>query len=124
MALHINRAQKQRILRSKAPFKKHRVTKHGGPSSFSSRKKFLHFIADASTNTGQFINTAKMHLMYTLDTAGKRVYTLKKVLNGEVTKSAHPARFSPDDKYSRHRVTLKKRYNLLLTQQAETPAKA
>lgn len=28
---------------------------------------------------------------------------------GEVTKSAHPARFSPDDKYSRHRVTLKKR---------------
>ncbi|CAI7582878.1 unnamed protein product [Penicillium viridicatum] len=61
-----------------------------------------------------------MHLMYTLDTAGKRVYTLKKVLNGEVTKSAHPARFSPDDKYSRHRVTLKKRYNLLLTQQAGT----
>ena len=56
---------------------------------------------------------------------------------GEVTKSAHPARFSPDDKYSRkaillpamgklskanrdgltgHRVTLKKRYGLLLTQ--------
>ncbi|KOS41898.1 hypothetical protein ACN38_g7232 [Penicillium nordicum] len=114
----------QRILRSKAPFKKHRVTKQLGPSSPSSRKKFLHFIADASTNTGQFINTAKMHLMYTLDTAGKRVYTLKKVLNGEVTKSAHPARFSPDDKYSRHRVTLKKRYNLLLTQQAETPVKA
>ncbi|KAJ5874694.1 H/ACA ribonucleoprotein complex subunit 3 [Penicillium soppii] len=55
---------------------------------------------------------------YTLDAQGKRVYTLKKVQNGEVTKSAHPARFSPDDKYSRHRVTLKKRYNLLLTQQA------
>jgi len=36
-----------------------------------------------------------------------------------VTKSAHPARFSPDDKYSRHRVTLKKRYGLLLTQQSE-----
>ena len=56
---------------------------------------------------------------------------------GEVTKSAHPARFSPDDKYSSnaillptigntgeadrgnlkgHRVTLKKRYGLLLTQ--------
>ncbi|CAI7627009.1 unnamed protein product [Penicillium glandicola] len=41
-------------------------------------------------------------------------------MNGEVTKSAHPARFSPDDKYSRHRVTLKKRYNLLLTQQSGT----
>lgn len=73
MALHINRAQKsfkryyslvqvrekKEILRSKAPFKKHAVTKQPGPSSSSFRKKFLHFIADASTNTGQFINTAK-----------------------------------------------------------------
>ncbi|KAI5237903.1 hypothetical protein E4T42_09111 [Aureobasidium subglaciale] len=42
-----------------------------------------------------------MHLMYTLDNQGKRVYTLKKVSGAEVTKSAHPARFSPDDKYSR-----------------------
>ncbi|KAF1822552.1 H/ACA ribonucleo protein complex subunit 3 [Dissoconium aciculare CBS 342.82] len=57
-----------------------------------------------------------MHLMFTLDAEGKRLYTLKKVVEGEVTKSAHPARFSPDDKYSRHRVTLKKRYGLLLTQ--------
>ncbi|BAO42103.1 H/ACA ribonucleoprotein complex subunit 3 [Kluyveromyces marxianus] len=55
-----------------------------------------------------------MHLMYTLDAEGKRIYTLKKVTeNNEITKSAHPARFSPDDKYSRQRVTLKKRYNLL-----------
>jgi H/ACA ribonucleoprotein complex subunit 3 len=61
--------------------------------------------------------------MYTLDAAGQRIYTLKKINGGEVTKSAHPARFSPDDKYSRHRVTLKKRYGLLLTQQSEwTPA--
>ena len=43
-----------------------------------------------------------MHLMYTLDSQGKRVYTLKKVAGAEVTKSAHPARFSPDDKYSRY----------------------
>lgn len=43
----------------------------------------------------------KMHLMFTLDANGKRIYTLKKVQAGEVTKSAHPARFSPDDKYSR-----------------------
>ncbi|KAL2825905.1 nucleolar RNA-binding protein [Aspergillus cavernicola] len=64
-----------------------------------------------------------MHLMYTLDQEGKRVYTLKKVApSGEVTKSAHPARFSPDDKYSRHRVTLKKRYGLLLTQQPDKEA--
>lgn len=81
-----------------------------------------------------------MHLMYTVDANGKRLYTLKKIQAGEVTKSAHPARFSPDDKYSRydclvfrraarcayicssandgdrHRVTLKKRYGLLMTQ--------
>lgn len=60
-----------------------------------------------------------MHLMYTLSAEGKRTYTLKKIAQGEITKSAHPARFSPDDKYSRHRVTLKKRYGLLLTQQSE-----
>ncbi|KAJ5906752.1 H/ACA ribonucleoprotein complex subunit [Penicillium subrubescens] len=68
--------------------------------------------------------TAKMHLMYTLGADGKRVYTLKKVVDGKVSKSAHPARFSPDDKYSRHRVTLKRRYGLLLTQQPEEKATA
>ncbi|KAG7264841.1 hypothetical protein CRUP_004384 [Coryphaenoides rupestris] len=38
-------------------------------------------------------------------------------LEGKPTSSAHPARFSPDDKFSRHRVTVKKRFGLLLTQQ-------
>lgn len=58
-----------------------------------------------------------MHLMYTLGSDGKRVYTLNKTTaDGEITKSAHPARFSPDDKYSRQRVTLKKRFGLLPTQ--------
>lgn len=42
-----------------------------------------------------------MHLMYTLDAEGKRIYTLKKVVDGRITSSAHPARFSPDDTYSR-----------------------
>lgn len=61
-----------------------------------------------------------MHLMYHLDADGKRIYTLKKTTeSGEITKSAHPARFSPDDKYSRQRVTLKKRFGLLPTQQEE-----
>ncbi|AGO10714.1 AaceriAGR354Wp [[Ashbya] aceris (nom. inval.)] len=55
-----------------------------------------------------------MHLMYTLGPDGKRVYTLEKVTpTGEITKSAHPARFSPDDKYSRQRVTLKRRFDML-----------
>ncbi|KAF7507588.1 snoRNP complex protein [Endocarpon pusillum] len=59
-----------------------------------------------------------MHLMY-VEEDGKRKYTLKKVLDGTVTISAHPSRFSPDDVYSRHRVTLKKRYGLLLTQKQD-----
>lgn len=64
-----------------------------------------------------------MHLMYTVDANGKRVYTLKKVTDkGEVTKSAHPARFSPDDKHSRQRVTVKRRFGILPTQQAEVKA--
>jgi H/ACA ribonucleoprotein complex subunit 3 len=50
-----------------------------------------------------------MHLMYYLSPEGKRVYTLKKEAAGKATISAHPARFSPDDKFSRQRVTLKKR---------------
>ncbi|EDV26105.1 H/ACA ribonucleoprotein complex subunit 3 [Trichoplax sp. H2] len=58
-----------------------------------------------------------MHLMYYQDQDGKRVYTMKKVdPNGKPTISAHPARFSPDDKYSRQRVLLKRRFGLLLTQ--------
>ncbi|CCC11901.1 unnamed protein product [Sordaria macrospora k-hell] len=64
-----------------------------------------------------------MHLMYVpaKDANGKplaRQYTLKKVLDGAVTKSAHPARFSPDDKWSRHRITLRRRFAVLLAQKA------
>ncbi|KAL3828058.1 hypothetical protein ACJIZ3_016860 [Penstemon smallii] len=36
---------------------------------------------------------------------------------GLATQSAHPARFSPDDKFARQRVLLKKRFGLLPTQQ-------
>ncbi|CAF1267248.1 unnamed protein product [Adineta steineri] len=48
---------------------------------------------------------------------GERVYTFKKVdPAGNPTLSAHPAKFSPDDQYSRQRLKLKTRYRLLLTQ--------
>ncbi|KAK4532639.1 hypothetical protein CCYA_CCYA13G3496 [Cyanidiococcus yangmingshanensis] len=45
-------------------------------------------------------------------------YTLKKTcpICQEPTVSAHPARFSPDDKFSKQRLALKKRYGLLPTQ--------
>lgn len=53
---------------------------------------------------------------------GERVYTLKTIdMSDKPTVSAHPARFSPDDKYSKYRVVLKKRFGVLLTQQPKTP---
>ena len=56
-----------------------------------------------------------MYLMFYLDEEGKRVYTLEKVApDSQATVSAHPARFSPEDKYSRERILMKKRFNLLL----------
>lgn len=59
-----------------------------------------------------------MFLQYYLNEQGERVYTLKKLdPMGQQTCSAHPARFSPDDKYSRHRITIKKRFKVLMTQQ-------
>lgn len=43
-----------------------------------------------------------------------RLCTLQKIApDGTPTKSAHPARFSPDDKFSRERITCKKRFGLL-----------
>lgn len=81
-----------------------------------------------------------MHLMYYLDERGNRVYTLKvsepmpdilstiradidfvinqqkEDKNDTPTNSAHPARFSPDDKFSRERIICKKRFGLLPTQ--------
>ncbi|CBY09299.1 unnamed protein product [Oikopleura dioica] len=58
-----------------------------------------------------------MFLKFYLNDEGKRVYTLKGVApDGKPTQSAHPARFSPDDKFSKERVTIKKRFGLLPTQ--------
>jgi|TARA_B110000977_G_scaffold56420_1_gene76680 H/ACA ribonucleoprotein complex subunit 3 len=40
----------------------------------------------------------------------------KSAPDGSPTQSAHPARFSPDDKFSKQRVACKKRFGLLPTQ--------
>lgn len=54
-----------------------------------------------------------MHLQVYVEN-GKRVYTLKKVgPDGKPTLCAHPARFSPDDKFSRQRVVIKRRFKAL-----------
>jgi hypothetical protein len=42
---------------------------------------------------------------------------VQKYVGDTPTHSAHPARFSPDDKFSRERVECKRRFNLLPTQQ-------
>ena len=59
-----------------------------------------------------------MYLMYYIDLdTNQRVYTLEKTdPYGQPTISAHPARFSPDDKFSRYRIKLKKRFGILPTQ--------
>lgn len=55
-----------------------------------------------------------MHLQY-YNKDGKRVYTLKKVCpEGKATLSAHPARFSPDDKFSAQRIAIKRRFKILI----------
>ncbi|KAJ7555823.1 hypothetical protein O6H91_05G056200 [Diphasiastrum complanatum] len=59
-----------------------------------------------------------MYLMCYVNDNGEKVYTLKKESpTGQPTVSSHPARFSPDDKFSKHRTLLKKRFGLLPTQQ-------
>ncbi|KAI4349381.1 hypothetical protein L6164_009973 [Bauhinia variegata] len=63
--------------------------------------------------------TVTMYLQFYINENGGKVYTTKKESPlGLATRSAHPARFSPDDKYSRQRVLLKKRFGLLPTQQS------
>ena len=58
-----------------------------------------------------------MYLRYYLDETGKRVYTMQVVLaDGSYTHNAHPARFSPDDKFSKERIQCKERFGILLTQ--------
>ncbi len=58
-----------------------------------------------------------MLLRFYLDENGQRVYTLSMTApNGDFTLNAHPARFSPDDKFSAERVEIKKRFGLLPTQ--------
>lgn len=63
-----------------------------------------------------------MHLRFCLDENGKRVYTIKmENEEGQYTLNAHPARFSPDDKFSAERLKLKQRFNLLPIQQPDRP---
>ncbi|KEH23939.1 putative H/ACA ribonucleoprotein complex, subunit Nop10 [Medicago truncatula] len=58
-----------------------------------------------------------MYLQFYINDNGDKVYTTKKESPlGLATQSAHPARFSPDDKFSEQRVKLKKRFGLLPTQ--------
>jgi H/ACA ribonucleoprotein complex subunit 3 len=58
-----------------------------------------------------------MLLKFVLNADGSRSYTLKDCIGNTPAVSAHPARFSPDDKYSAQRVAVKRRFGILMTQQ-------
>ncbi|KPM05510.1 hypothetical protein NH340_JMT05318 [Sarcoptes scabiei] len=65
-----------------------------------------------------------MYLMYYLDENKNRIYTMAKVDPfGRPTFSAHPARFSPEDRYAKERILIKKRFGLLLNQTANKAIK-
>ncbi|KAF8819763.1 putative nucleolar protein, structural component of H/ACA snoRNP [Cardiosporidium cionae] len=55
--------------------------------------------------------TTKLNLIY----VGRNCPNAQ-TTEGEQTFSPHPARFSPDDKYSAQRLSCKRRFNLLPTQ--------
>ena len=65
-------------------------------------------------------------LRYYLDENGKRIYTLEATVKVDgqedaATFSAHPARFSPDDKYSDDRIKFKKRFGVVKIQSSYGP---
>ncbi|KAI4301081.1 hypothetical protein L6164_034397 [Bauhinia variegata] len=75
-------------------------------------------LSSVASITASDKSLATMYLQFYINENGDKVYTTKKESPlGLATESAHPARFSPDDKYSRQRVLLKKRFGLLPTQQ-------
>ncbi|RHY41429.1 hypothetical protein DYB28_007703 [Aphanomyces astaci] len=79
--------------------------------------RIIRILNGAVVGAAPLFQTNKMHLMYYTGADGKRCYTLKKEdPTGKPSHSAHPARFSPDDKFSKERITTKKRFNLLPTQ--------
>ena len=45
----------------------------------------------------------------------------KETPEGKITESAHPARFSPDDKFSRQRIACKKRFGIYLPSTPQKP---
>ena len=55
-----------------------------------------------------------MYLRYYLNEKNERVYTIKKVdPEGNPTLCAHPAKFSPHDQFSEHRIIIKRRFKVL-----------
>ncbi|KAG8742605.1 snoRNP complex protein [Ceratobasidium sp. 414] len=72
-----------------------------------------------------------MHLMYTLDDeesdTDRKDYQVGTSWYAHLfivppsSKHVPLARFSPDDKFARHRVAIKKRFGILLTQLPATP---
>ena len=90
-----------RVLRNFRPHSRPSITTAQSQNTVGASWNNRYSIHRTSSKLHKTSEQLEMHLMYTLDADGKRLYTLNKVVGAEVTKSAHPARFSPDDKYSR-----------------------
>ncbi|KAK7378480.1 hypothetical protein VNO80_03922 [Phaseolus coccineus] len=87
-------------------------------SGFISLRSAEFIFVAVHSRSGMGKLSVTMYLQFYINENGDKVYTTKKESPvGLATQSAHPARFSPDDKYSRQRVLLKKRFGLLPTQQ-------
>ncbi|KAH3745176.1 alpha actinin [Pelomyxa schiedti] len=70
------------------------------------------------TNFALVTNSPRQPKMFLMFCDACQKYTLKRIcdLCHAPTRSAHPARFSPEDKFSKARVTIKRRYGILPTQ--------
>merc|ERR1712194_844733 len=85
--------------------------------------RFQKLSSAAAPGSESEVSQRAMQLRYYLNEHGKRVYTLESTVGEEAkddekpTFSAHPARFSPDDKYSEQRIKTKKRFGVLKIQQ-------
>ncbi|KAI3829768.1 hypothetical protein L1987_03896 [Smallanthus sonchifolius] len=104
---------KMNQIREKEKFNRSRISS----SRCNIGSYFLRRLPSYSCHRDKSLFRAKMYLQFYINENGDKVYTTKKESPlGLATQSAHPARFSPDDKFSRQRVLLKKRFGLLPTQ--------
>ena len=74
----------------------------------------VHIVVTLSSNTNSL-------LLFCCFVYIELPFLQKETPDGKITESAHPARFSPDDKFSRQRVACKKRFGIYLPNTPQKP---